>query len=292
MKAIICAGISGSGKSTFASELCKTDKSYWESNRDTIRKTLIESDGKDRKWSNWNWKRESEVSKIQNDGITNAKEYGWNLIISDTNLNETYRNTLIEKLEYEGYEVEVKLFPIDFDEAVKRDLSRTNPVGYNIIAKQYESYIRQFGVITRYIPDNALDDASIFDLDGTLANMTNRSAYQWDKVGSDAVHEHVKLVLKSLITRYRIIIMSGRDSICRELTEKWLYDNDIDYDLLLMRSKGDMRDDRIIKSELFWEYVAPKYSVISCFDDRPKVCDMWRDIGLNVFQCGNPNVRF
>ena len=74
--------------------------------------------------------------------------------------------------------------------------------------------------------------------------------------------------------------------------EKWLYDNDIDYDLLLMRSKGDMRDDRIIKSELFWEYVAPKYSVISCFDDRPKVCDMWRDIVLNVFQCGNPNVRF
>jgi hypothetical protein len=59
-----------------------------------------------------------------------------------------------------------------------------------------------------------------------------------------------------------------------------------------MRQAGDMRKDSIIKSEIFWENVAPNYDVKMVIDDRPQVTRMWRSIGLNVLQVGNPYVEF
>ena len=89
-----------------------------------------------------------------------------------------------------------------------------------------------------------------------------------------------------------VIIMSGRDGVAQTATELWLNKHGIQYDEFYIRTPGDMRDDRIIKSELYFNNVDGRYNVTAVFDDRPKVCQMWRSIGLNVIQIGNPYIFF
>ena len=90
-------------------------------------------------------------------------------------------------------------------------------------------------------------------------------------------------------------MFSGRDSICRKNTIKWLkqYVFFIDVDKhLFMREENDMRKDTIIKEELFFNHIANMYYVEAVFDDRPSVCRMWRDLGLKTYQLGDPHVEF
>ena len=47
-----------------------------------------------------------------------------------------------------------------------------------------------------------------------------------------------------------------------------------------MRKKGDYRHDEIIKEEIYHTDIEPNYNVIAVFDDRNRVCDMWRNLGL------------
>ena len=60
-----------------------------------------------------------------------------------------------------------------------------------------------------------------------------------------------------------------------------------------MRNKNDTRKDRIVKEEIFWNVVAPKYNVIGVFDDRPQVLQMWHELKLpNVICVSNPFNEF
>ena len=137
-----------------------------------------------------------------------------------------------------------------------------------------------------------LPDCYIFDIDGSLSHLKNRSPFDWKRVGEDAVDWNLKMTCNSLFccvddegrSDYEIIILSGRDSICRTETEKWLKDNEILYDYLYMRKENDNRKDSIIKEELYNEHIKDKYNVVGIFDDRRQVCDMWRSLGLKVFQ--------
>ena len=61
---------------------------------------------------------------------------------------------------------------------------------------------------------------------------------------------------------------------------------------LYMRPEGSYEKDTKIKEEMFWEHIAPYYNVECVFDDRPVVCRMWADIGLNVVNVGNPYIEF
>jgi hypothetical protein len=45
-----------------------------------------------------------------------------------------------------------------------------------------------------------------------------------------------------------------------------------------MRPFGDKRQDSIIKEELFWKFVAPKYDIEFALDDRQQVVDHTRDV--------------
>jgi hypothetical protein len=61
-----------------------------------------------------------------------------------------------------------------------------------------------------------------------------------------------------------------------------------------MRAKGDYRDDRILKKEMFEKLcLAIPTSVCRSdfiiFDDRQKVVDMWREMGLTCCQVAPGN---
>jgi hypothetical protein len=47
---------------------------------------------------------------------------------------------------------------------------------------------------------------------------------------------------------------------------------------------ADMRKDSVVKQELFERFVRDKYNISFILDDRQQVVDMWRGLGLTVFQ--------
>jgi len=298
-KAIITVGISASGKSTFADEWLNAGPNRVRIERDLVRKALVEADGKEWSWDKWNWKRESEVTAIINRRIE-ACAGSHDIILSDTNLHTGRRNTLVKWLESLGYEVEVKMFPVSIEEAWKRDAKRANGVGHSVIAKQYEQNLEN-STRRRYVADPNKPACILVDIDGTLAHMNGkRGAFEWEKVGLDVVDEAVRAIVNrfafrddgSTETDTVVIALSGRDGICEPETRQWLKDNDVGFHKLFMRAPNDMRKDTIVKEEIFWRDIADNYSVLFAIDDRPSVARMWRELGVKVFQVGNPHIEF
>ena len=84
---------------------------------------------------------------------------------------------------------------------------------------------------------------------------------------------------------YKVILLSGREQLYREPTERFLLKHQIAYDLLLMRTTNDYRKDNVIKKELFQQEIAGKYFIEFLLDDRNQVVEMWRkDLHLPCFQ--------
>lgn len=295
MKAVVTVGISASGKSTHAAELVK--QGYVEANRDNIRRAMFAKNNPNTpfRWSKWNWKLEGKVTDAQIDVITGAYEAGKNVIVSDTNLSAKTRNALVSRLKAHGYEVEIKEFPIALEVAWERDAARENGVGHSVIAKQYQDWLAYKGKPNEYVcPDDRFTKCILVDIDGTLAHMNGkRGAFEWHNVGRDDVDEQVRFLVNAVPGDVVVIVMSGRDEVCRAETEEWLDRHGILFDALFMRKEGDMRKDTIVKRELFDEHIRQGHNVQFVIDDRPSVCRMWRDeLGLKVFQVGDPHVEF
>lgn len=297
MRAIITVGAPGSGKSTWASEFMQergeTHGEQWqESNRDWIRFNRVQPGGN---WGTWNWKREAEVTNIQNAEIAMCAQYGYNLIVSDTNTDIERRNALSARLQALGYEVEYKAFmDTPFETMVKRDAVRYNGVGSFVIYQHHIKVLEQFRE-KRYTPDPSKRNAIILDIDGTIAKMHNRGPFEWSKVGNDLARLEVMIMAEALAVAADavIIVTSGRDASCREETQAWLNRHGVWSAELLMRPAGDMRKDTIIKEEIFWRDIEPNYNVIAAFDDRPCVVRLWHEIGVpNVFAVANPFIEF
>lgn len=292
MKAIITVGISASGKTTFANKL--VDSGEWvDVNRDWIRFNMV-SPGKD--WSNYKFdpKKENEVTKIQEMMVSEAFFNDKNVIISDTNLNPKTLEKWKKVLSDLCYDVEVKEFPVSFEEAVKRDNLRPNGVGKDVIYAQWQKWLEYKGRPT-YQPSDK-QKVVIVDIDGTVAHMNGRNAFDWSRVDEDTADTVVIKTVEGLIcsgAASKIVFISGRDSICREKTKSWIDKHfQMDYDLF-MRNEGDMRKDFVVKEEMFWEHIQPKYDVVAVFDDRPSVVRLWYELKIpKVFCVGNPWVEF
>lgn len=134
--------------------------------------------------------------------------------------------------------------------------------------------------------------AVIVDIDGTLAKMNGRSPYDWKRVGEDAVNNHVKNMVKLLSKTMQIIVFSGRDEICYVETFNWLERNEIPFDFLGMRPRGNFEKDAVIKKRLYESHVKGKYEVFAVIDDRLSVCKLWYELGLPLYRVGDPESNF
>ena len=157
----------------------------------------------------------------------------------------------------------------------------------------------------------------IFDLDGTLANIDVRrdkslkpngklnwdifaapnSILNWDKPNAPVI----KMAQMFKADGFKIVIFSGRNDRGFDATVQWLDNNDVPFDLLVMRpdkfkdkswpiadgnpATSDMRfmPDEILKKKMLDTFVDIN-DVFLVVDDRDKVVKMWRDLGLNTFQ--------
>lgn len=297
MKAILTVGISASGKTTWAEEFCSQNSGWLNINRDTIRGAIMEESGLTPNWRNWKWKWENKVNDRVDEQIAFAVNGSLNIIVSDTNLSPTFRDNLMRRLTDLGYDVELKIFHISYDEAVARDNLRANGVGASVIQKQYQQFLDQFDI--RVGMDVSLPLAAIVDIDGTVALMEGiRGPFDWDKVDQDLPNLPIIAMVRGLAAEgYHILFTSGRDGCSYEKTRSWLgkefggLQELFDW-CLLMRKAGDVRKDTIVKEEIFREHIFGNYNIGVVLDDRPSVCRMWRDLGLNVVQVGNPYVEF
>lgn len=267
-------GLCGSGKSTYAREL--VEKGWVRVNKDDLRAMM----------------HNSQHSKANESCALAVRDFilGMNLVakknvvIDDTNFNPVHETTLRKLARDYGADFEVKFFDVDVEECIARDAKRPKSVGEKVIRDMYNQYLLKEKV-QQYTPDPLLPSAYIFDIDGTLALMNGRSPYDYTKVDTDKVNTNVLVTAQLLAgTGTEIVIVSGRDGSCKDATMKWLDDNDVPYRNLFMRTAGDTRKDDLIKKEIFFSEIAPKWNVIGVFDDRNRVVDMWREIGLTCFQ--------
>lgn len=133
----------------------------------------------------------------------------------------------------------------------------------------------------------ALPAAVIVDLDGTLCLHRGRSPYDESKVLTDAVNSAVLAAMRAYHRLgAKILITTGRHEACRPDTTLWLSRHvppEITYPMF-MRADGDNRNDAVVKHEMYLEHIFDRYTVIAVFDDRNRVVNMWRAVGLTCFQ--------
>ena len=87
------------------------------------------------------------------------------------------------------------------------------------------------------------------------------------------------------VERADIIYVTARPADYREDTMKWLAEQRIYPNVLLMRASGDRRPDDQVKESIYNSYLK-QYNVVAVFDDRPVVIRMWEKNGLKVINCG------
>ena len=145
----------------------------------------------------------------------------------------------------------------------------------------------------------------IFDIDGTLADITHRLHYikgkhvpGGPKPDWDAFHDAMKhdapicSVIKTaqMVGQHSdVILTTGRREEWRQETQEWMERHNVPVAELHMRQPGDFRPDYIVKREAYEKYVKGYADVVAVFAGRSRVVDMWRSIGLPCFQVAEGN---
>lgn len=285
---IITRGLPASGKTTWARRVVVTEIGWARLSRDEMREDYfnVYGIGTDQ--------QEMAITDLMHRMCRAYLDNGINVIIDATNLRLRHAREYATIALEAGAMFTVKDFGTDVDTCVARDKRRDMPVGEAVIRDMAARFRDRPEVTPRvkaaefpiepYVPPVARPRAILVDIDGTLAHMDGRSPYEWERVAEDKVDGNLARIIGALNFHYHVIVMSGRDSKCRDVTQKWLDDNRIPHDALFMRPEGDNRPDTIIKYELFNEHIRENYNVECSFDDRSRVVALWRDLGIPCYQ--------
>lgn len=294
---IFTVGLQCSGKTTWAKSVCEKDSSHFRVSLDDLR--LMRG-------KYWIGSDEKIIHSTACMIAANAISFGKTMIFDAMNLTQESRDKTTEEiqgwLKLMTYTTEVRSTVKDFTDIDIRNLfHRCNkrildkdPRGITneIIFDTWKRNCHSLPEI--HTQKEGLNKAVIFDIDGTIAKMNNRSPFDWGRVGEDTpVEDVMDLVRMFAHQNFEVIFMSGRSESCREETRKWLTSNLAalgSESLLFMRKAGDSRRDDVVKLELFLNKVAPYYDVKYVFDDRNQVVDMWRNmLGLRCLQVAEGN---
>ena len=138
------------------------------------------------------------------------------------------------------------------------------------------------------------DEIVIFDIDGTLADVSERIHYlktkpkNWDAffqgmAQDKAVQSMVRLCNILHASGIQILLCSGRNEQYRSETMTWLAEQNVHYHGLFLRKDNDRRSDTVIKREILAGI--DKSKVLFVVEDRSRVVEMWRGEGLVCLQC-------
>ena len=291
----ILRGIPGSGKSTHAFAWLR---------KDPLNRARVNRDGI--RYENFGSyvlppELETIVTAIQIETFTELIRKGKSVIVDDTNLRAKTIKPFLEiaarydvPVIYEDIDVELKV-------ALENNSKRDRQVPDEIIKKMFNNFQKRgafpflentSSYFVSYVPDETKPKAILLDVDGTAMHISSeRGPFEWDKVLLDEPNLPVVETVKALRAMdYKVIVMSGRDSISKEDTIWSLNEAGIEFDEIFMRAEADSRPDWQVKGELFDAHIRNNYNIIFCLDDRDQVVDFYRKtLGLTVFQVNYGN---
>ena len=277
---IVTVGLPASGKTTWTNQFIDNHPDYININRDDIR-LMMQGRKRYAKFSKW---REDVVTETMLATARSAISNGKSIIISDTNLNPGRNEAWKKFAKDRNVTYREQLFTdIHYGECIDRDARREFPVGQRVIERMFESG-RGVWFPEKPVYDPELPDCYLCDIDGTVAKMDGRGPFEWMKVHTDEPNDRVIDVVNAMSRDAEIIMLSGRDGVCYDLSKTWLDNVGVMYDEFYIRPAGDNRKDTLIKEEIYNNHIKGKYNVLGVFDDRDQVVHMWRHLGLTVFQ--------
>lgn len=138
-KIILCRGIQGSGKTTWAKQYCKEHPNTIRVNRDDIRQMFSQK-----------WSKELEQIVIDTElrAIDNALYEEMDVVVDDvSNLNKYTVDKIwdiVRKYQQmrsiSDYGIIYQDLFTPLEECIERDSKRPNPIGEEVIRKTYEKY--------------------------------------------------------------------------------------------------------------------------------------------------------
>lgn len=138
-KIILCQGIQGSGKSTFARN--------WALEKPTERVRWNNDDYRTLMGQYWVPEREKLVKLGREHFLAMAMQHGYDIVVDDMNLNpktiEWYQIMVTDWNNDNNrfqYELEFHLFNTPLEVCIERDAARPNPIGAKVITEAYNRY--------------------------------------------------------------------------------------------------------------------------------------------------------
>jgi len=301
LKVMFLKGCPGSGKSFWAKEQIAKDPDNWARiNKDDLRGMLFNNI--------WSKEKELLIEKMEESLLLLALTQNKNVVLDNTHFHnhheERFRKVCTEFVdnytgtkqvwnnsEYEyklipnpTYKIdfEIKLFDTDLTTCLIRNAGRQHPVPEKIIREMYNAHIRPLREAKIAPYNSSLTNYYLSDLDGTLALLSGRNAYDRDFI-NDKLNKPVKNLLDKLAPT-PIILVSGRNDKYKPETVEWLKKHNVPYQYLYMRKDGDFRKDVEVKLEFYNNYFKDKINILGVFDDRVQCVKLWRSLGLTCFQ--------
>lgn len=219
-KLIICRGIQGSGKSTWAKQWCHESPEHRvRFNNDDIRNMLGDY---------WVPSREKLVTEAKANMITFALIKGYDVVVDNMNLNpkeDAWIRTLCENIEKDTgihVNIEYKDFWTPVEECILRDAARPNPIGEKIIKETWRRY-RNF-IISSDIKEMLKNKAEhvdggrpviLVDMDATLClNTSGRPFYGENSANGmleDTPVEEICRLVRQMGEHCLVFIVTGRE---------------------------------------------------------------------------------
>ena len=294
---VLTRGLPRSGKDTWALAWVNEDKeNRVRINRDEIRFNM---------YGQYviGPKREDVVTHVQRAMVEAAFREGQSVVISDTNLRASNFKDWMKVADKYHAEVVVQDIDTPLEECIRRDkaigAAGGRRVGEDVIRSFYARYFRKGkfppvpvreavteAPVRQYVADTSLPPAYCVDVDGTtMLNQGGRGFFDWSRVSEDTPnHSVIDTVNRLAESGAKIVVVSGRDAVCRDDTLDSLRKAGMVVDDIYMRPKGNMEKDSVIKERIIVNDVAPKYNIVGWIDDRNQVVTHVRSMGITVFQ--------
>lgn len=287
-------GLPGSGKTTETLKFLRNNPDWVKISRDDFRNMFRNEQQLDPKGENL-------VTEAFYYATRQALKRGYSVVLDNCNVKYSHINEMIDEFN-DLADIEFRYFDVPAKVCIERDKNRAMKVGEKVINEMNDALKYTLDVLdfsnrpkkTRIKIDYSvkwdpsLPNAVISDVDGTLSHMNGkRGPFDWKRVGVDDIDEPMKFTLQTIregSPDTKIIIVSGRDSICRQETTDWLNAAEIPFDELFMRPQNDYRKDSLIKKEIYENELQGKYNIMMIYDDRNQVVDTWRELGLKCAQ--------
>lgn len=309
LKVVLTVGVPASGKSFWAKQEVAKDPDNWiRINNDDLRMSF--------NGANYSPSYEKLITETRSFLLREALKRDKNVILDNVNANRKHFDDACKIAESMGKDVQVfeKSFYEELEVLLERDAKREGKaqVGEKVIkkffkdlgGKQHKFYNTRVGIFTkrncaaeRFVKpmeqDTSLNKCVIYDLDGTMCNISHRNPYDASNCDKDTPNEHVVELCKLHHTNgHKIFFFSGREDKHKDMTKAWLDKYFGQSYELYMRESGNKEDDRLLKERLFNTHVKGKFYCRAWVDDRLRVCEFVHNAGLPLFRVSDPLANF